>query len=349
MKNNDASHDFFEMIRKYLTDFLPHVRNMSPHTIQAARDSLNLLLDYCLDICGIPLLKVNFSTIGNTTFISDFLVWLRNERKCGDTTLNQRLSCLRGFFRYAAYEDVTYVSQYQALLTIPQRKVPKNKTIEFLSEEALKTVLNSPKLNTRIGLRDAFYMTLIYDSAARNSEMISLRVKDVVDEKAPYMFVYGKGRKRRSIPLMPKTMEMLRLYMKRFHDDNCRPDDYLFYTRHNGETFQMSADNVAKFVAQYAEQARHICPQVPERVHPHMFRRSRAMHLYRSGMPLALLAEFLGHENPETTLIYASADTEMKRKAIEKASAHLVLNEGVAPAPMWENDDEMIRRLYGLK
>lgn len=348
MKNN-VSHDFFEMIRNYLTDFLPHVRNVSPHTIQAARDSLNLLLDYCLNVCGIPLLKINFEIVGKAAFVSDFLVWLRNERNCSDATLNQRLSCIRSFFRYAAYEDVVHVSRYQALLTIPQRKVPKKKTLEFLSEEAMKAVLDSPKINTRIGLRDAFYMTLMYDSAARNSEMISLRIKDVVDEKAPYMFLSGKGRKRRSIPLMPKTIGILRLYMKCFHNSNYQPDDYLFYTNHNRETFQMSADNVAKFVAKYAEQARHICPQVPEHIYPHMFRRSRAMHLYRSGMPLALLAEFLGHENPETTLIYASADTEMKRKAIEKTSIHLLTGEKDIPAPIWENDDEMIRRLYGLK
>jgi|SRR5665648_455215 len=348
MKNSNASRDFFVMIRNYLTDFLPHVRNVSPHTVQAARDSLNLLIDHCLDARGIPLAKIDFNTVGNTTFISGFLAWLREERQCGDATLNQRLSCIRGFFRYAAYEDVTYVSLYQALLSIPQRKVPKNKTVEFMCEEALKAVLNSPDLKTRIGLRNAFYMTLMYDSAARNGEMISLKVKDMVDGNAPYMFVYGKGRKRRSVPLMPKTMEMFRHYMKYFHDV-LQPGDYLFYTKHNGEIFPMSTDNVAKFVARYAGQARQVCPEVPEHVHPHMFRRSRAMHLYRSGMPLALLGEFMGHENPETTLIYASSDTEMKRKAIEKASAHLVLAGMPTSIPVWQDDDEMIRKLYGLK
>lgn len=350
MKNNDPSRTFFELVRNYLTDFLPHVRNLSPHTIQAARDSLNLLMDFCRDVRNIPLLEICFNTVGNADLISDFLAWLMNERKCSNTTLNQRLSCIRGFLRYAAYEDAVYVSSYQNLLVIPLRKVPKSKTVEFMSEEALHAVLSSPDLNTRIGLRDAFYMTMLYDTAARNSEILSLKVKDIVDEKAsPYMFVYGKGRKRRSIPIMPKTMEMFRLYMNHFHHDACQPEDYLFYTRHNGEVFPMSADNVAKFVTRYSDWARKTCPGVPLHVHPHMFRRSRAMHLYRNGMPLALLAEFLGHENPETTLIYASADTEMKRKAIEKASSHIALSGKAVSTPIWENDDEMIRRLYGLK
>ena len=74
------------------------------------------------------------------------------------------------------------------------------------------------------------------------------------------------------------------------------------------------------------------------------------MHLYRSGMPLALLSEWLGHEDPETTLIYAYADTEMKRRAIEQATSTTnPLNSSVDSASYWKDDDEMIRRLYGLK
>jgi hypothetical protein len=69
------------------------------------------------------------------------------------------------------------------------------------------------------------------------------------------------------------------------------------------------------------------------------------MHLYRSGMPLALLAGFLGHENPETTLIYSFADTEMKRAAIEKASEKNVRLEGIGESAIWEGDDDIIGRL----
>jgi len=217
-----------------------------------------------------------------------------------------------------------------------------------MSEETVKAILNTPDLKTRIGLRNAFYMTLMYDSAARNSEILSLKVKDIVDGKNPYMIVNGKGRKRRIIPLMQKTIEMFAQYLRLSYIDNIAPDDYLFYTKRNGVLFSMSSDNASAFISRYADQVRQSIPDVPKRVHPHMFRRSRAMHLYRSGMPLALLTEFLGHENPETTLIYASADTEMKRKAIEAASANLILGDESA-APVWDDDDEMIRRLYGLK
>ncbi len=160
-RSNTESQYFYTMIRNYLTDFLPNTRNLSPCTIQAARD----------------------------------------ERNCSNATLNQRLSCLRSFFRFAAYEDASYISIYQTLTAIPRRKTAKNKTIDFMSENALKAVLSVPDPHTRTGLRDAFYMALMYDSAARNSEIVAMRLQDIVDGKAPYVFVNGKGRKKRSIPL----------------------------------------------------------------------------------------------------------------------------------------------------
>lgn len=110
----------------------------------------------------------------------------------------------------------------------------------------------------------------------------------------------------------------------------------------------MSADNVAKFMKQYGKAAKEQCNKVPEGLHPHMFRHSRAMHLYRGGMPLALLSEWLGHAQLETTKIYAYADTQMKREAIEKATSSLNPLSQNRKVTSWQNDDELIKRLYGL-
>lgn len=219
----------------------------------------------------------------------------------------------------------------------------------YMSEDTLKAILSCPDTKSKKnGLRDCFYMSLMYDSAARNSEMLSIKMKDVIDNKiTPYVFVNGKGRKKRTIPLMQKTMDIYRIYVKEFHS-SYNPDDYLFYVIHHGEKMKMSDDNVAKFISKYAKQAREKCSKVPYKFHPHMFRRSRAMHLYRDGMPLPLLSEFLGHEDLETTLIYASSDNEMKRNAIEKATINLDIDKEKT-VPLWKGNDEMIRRFYGLK
>src|SRR5260370_29896266 len=76
-------------------------------------------------------------------------------------------------------------------------------------------------------------------------------------------------------------------------------------------------------------------------------RHSRAMHLYQAGMPLALLTEWLGHADPETTLIYAHAGTEMKRHALEKANS--APNHSPLPAPLWHHREDITQRLRGLR
>ena len=85
---------------------------------------------------------------------------------------------------------------------------------------------------------------------------------------------------------------------------------------------------------------------MPPRVHPHMLRHTRAMHLYRQGMPLPLLADYLGHASVESTRVYAYADAEMKRLAIEKADP--LHNQTLRAEPTWAGDEEMILKLSGL-
>jgi site-specific recombinase XerD len=72
----------------------------------------------------------------------------------------------------------------------------------------------------------------------------------------------------------------------------------------------MTEDNVRHFVHNYGIAARKKCFEVPENVHPHLFRHSCAMNLYQNGVGLILVLQWLGHSNLETTLIYAHADTE---------------------------------------
>ena len=221
--------------------------------------------------------------------------------------------------------------------------------VEFLSETALKAVLEQPDTTKRQGIRDLFYMVLMYDSAARNSELLNLRVGDFLHHSStPYVYLRGKGNKMRAVPLMSNTIDHFHRFRQVFHLDSS-PDQFMFYVMRGGIKQQMSDDNVARFLKVYGSLAKQHCNEVPDKIYPHMFRRTRSMHLYRAGMPLALLSEWLGHEDPETTLIYAYADTEMKRRAIEKATKGvnpLVNDQEVA---IWEGNDEMIRKLYGLR
>jgi len=339
---------FLSYLRDFLTLYLPRQRCYSPHTVKAYQDTMNLLLDFIITVNGIRLEKITFSTIDYHTLV-DFIRWLEDIRGCGAKTVNHRLSCIRSFFKYVAALHPVLAVHWYDLSRVPAKKTGKSLSLDFMTEPALSAVLEQPNPKEKRGVRDLFFMILMYDSAARNSELLNLRIGDFShDSSTPCVYLHGKGNKMRAVPVMRKTVEHYQRYKAIYHMDS-NSEQYMFYVMRKDVKQQMSDDNVARFLKAYGIMAKQQCIEVPDRVHPHMFRRTRAMHLYRSGMPLALLSEWLGHEDPETSLIYAYADTEMKRRAIEKATGgeNPLLAEK-APA-IWEGNDEMIRKLYGLR
>lgn len=341
-----ADEAFFRSIRDFLTIYLPKQKCYSENTIRSYRISLSLFVDYLTDVLNIPLHKLSFQHI-TAKNITDFLDWLQLNRSCSPSTRNQRLMAIRSFTKYAAGIEPSNIYIQADVSNVPAQKTPE-KMVEFLSESALKTLLEQPDCKRDIGLRDCFFMVLMYDTAARCQEMLDLKWKDFeLDTAYPYLYLHGKGNKTRTVPLMEKTVRFLSSYADKFHNGSMsKGDSFVFYTVIHGRQNQMSPDTVARFMRKYGELARKECLDVPKRVHPHQLRHTRAIHLYRSGFPLALLAEYLGHVHVETTRIYAYADTEMKRAAIRKADPN---NLAAQEAAIWKGDDDIIKRLYGLK
>lgn len=193
-------------------------------------------------------------------------------------------------------------------------------------------------------------MILMYDTAARVQGIVELRICDFKLEDTPQARLHGKGNKYRSVPLMAETVSHYRNYLKLFHKDEAPTSERpLFYTVRKGICNPISDDMIRVFINQYAAQAHQQNPDVPEKIHPHIFRHSRAIHLYQHGMDLTLISQWLGHADISTTLMYAHADTEMKRKAIEKATSQYYPEVSAETSPYDVNDDEVLKRLYGLK
>lgn len=340
----------FRYIRSFLTIHLTEQRVCSPNTIKSYRQALNLLFTFLQTEKGIPIFNVTFKMLNSTTIL-EFLSWLENERHCSVSTRNQRLACIRAFFNYAGKMDISLIEYQSDLRKIPIKKGGITRNVDFFSENALKVLLNEPDTSKPRGIRDLFYMVLLYDSGARNRELLDLRLKNIDPTHGHgQILVTGKGNKKRIIPIMDKTAEHCRKYLNLFHRNEKDMGRFLFYVIRNGQQQQMSDDNVARFIKAYGRSARIKCLELPEDIHPHLFRHTRAMHLYRSGMPLALLSEWLGHAQLESTLIYAHADTEMKRAAIQKATAPSnPVNAHYDMSGAWKNDEELLRELYGLK
>ena len=308
---------FYKTMRDFLDIYLIRHKGYSANTQKSYREALNLLLLYFKTELGLEYVNIGVEDI--------------------------TYSNITGF---AGILDTEKIQTQVEISNISIRKMP-GKVVEFLSMPALNTLMEQPNRLKANGYRDFCFMKLMYDTAARCRELVNAKIGDL-DLRKSYTAICltGKGNKMRVVPISPSMSTLLKEYMDTVHPIEQRQNsDYLFFTTLHGRRTRMSTDAVSLFMKKYGELANHICSEVPKRVHPHQLRHSRAMHLYRAGMPLVLLSEFLGHADVNTTRVYAWADTETKRQAIQKISGNL--NES-SVAPIWENDEEMIKRLYGL-
>jgi len=340
----EAPDGFYRHLREWFTAFLPRQRGAAGNTITSCRQTWNMLLGYVAARHHVPVGKITFTMLDRAT-VTGFLDHMQAEKSWTASTRNQRLACIRSFFTYAAAAEPALAIYLADLAAIPRLSGPATAPVKYMSTDAVTALLAAPDPGTRLGLRDQFFMILMYDLAARDAEMLALTLADI-DARRLTADLLGKGSKPRRLPVTSETARHFDRYTAVFHPSP-DPAAPLFYTVRKHRPAQMSDDNVARFIRQHAAAARAGCPDVPGRVHPHMLRHSRAMHLYQAGMPLALLTEWLGHADPETTLVYAHADTEMKRQALEKASS--TTSQTPPLVPLWHDRDDIIQRLCGLK
>ena len=308
----------FILIRDYFKQYLPRVKKFSPNTIRAYKIAMELLLDYVKEAKGVKLYDITFDTIDRAAVMA-FLDYVECERSCSISTRNHRLHCIRGFYKYAADSDINAVTYWNEI-----KKIKTARTLELpighMSESAVEAILAQPDTATQKGLRDMFLMLFLYQTGGRVQEILDVRLCDISFGTTSVVTLRGKGSKVRCVPLRDKMVHHLNQYMDVFHPNAKQySDQYLLFVTRGGIKKRMTEDNARRLVRNYGEMARKQLLEVPENVHPHLFRHSRAMHLYQNGMDLTLVSQWLGHSRLETTLIYAYADTEQKRLAIEKA------------------------------
>jgi integrase/recombinase XerD len=339
---------FFKQVRGFLTVYLPKNKCCSPNTVKAYRDTLNLFRHFLQEKKGIAFTRIRFDLITHDV-VYDFLTWLQDTWGCHAATKNHRLAALKSFLHYCALEDPALMAIYLDIQQVRSQKIARPR-VDYLSEAALKVLLEQPDPQARSGLRDRFLMILLYDTGARIQELLDLTLKDLhLNDPTPCLYLTGKGNKTRPVPLMDKTIEHLQAYLKAFHPAADQADNRpLFYTLHHGQPGQMSADNVSRLLKRYATVAHQVCSEVPLRLHAHLFRHTRAMHLYKAGIPLSYIKDFLGHASINTTDIYAAADPSMLRAALEKLGTHET-GQASAVAPVWQGNEDMILKLCGLK
>lgn len=330
---------FFSKTLDFLEHYLPEQALKSRNTIETYRDALTVFRKYITDTMSLSLRTFSFEDCTHD-FLLSYIEFL-NKNGNSETTCNNRLAALRAYLWYAANCDIALQSVALTASRVPFLKVPKL-TREIIHDDALKALLAAPP-DTKIGRRDRMILILLYDSAIRVSELLSLNVSSVnLDANIPYLRIYGKGDKERIIAITDKTAGHLKNYLKVYHNVIV-PDDPLIYTVIKGHKDRMSVGNVERIVKKYAAQISSEYPDLPEHCYPHMLRRTRATNLYQDGTELELVSRILGHSTTETTRIYAAPSVDMMRKVME--SGNLKSDE----KPLWSDDEAEMARICGLR
>lgn len=275
----------------------------------------------------------------NVISVSGYLVWLQKTKNNSVTTRNHRQAALNSFVKYLMYEIPEYLNEFQQILCIPVKKTAI-KEISYLKTDGVKLFFAQVNNKTKIGLRDYTMLAIMYSTGIRVSELIGLRVKDVSLFEPPTLLVHGKGQKSRYVPLINNVKEIVSEYIKsNYLDEERYQSEWLFKSHMN---LQFTRQGVNYIVRKYADKARKINPKlIPTDFSPHKLRHTTAMELVDAGVDLIYIRDLLGHVSVKTTEVYAKAQSEKKRKAIEAASKDIVGKE----IAQWDEDTRLIEWL----
>ncbi|WP_298846063.1 tyrosine-type recombinase/integrase [Clostridium sp.] len=335
--------DFPYYLASFLGKYLPGQKNSSPNTIESYATTFKLLLAYCEKEKKVKPERLTLSFLTHDLII-EFLDWIEKERKCTISTRNQRMVALYSFFRYVQKEAPENLYEIQKILNIPNKKGPKT-IVPFLTGAEMKILLEQPNTATNVGRRDFILLVILYDTAARVQELIVLKNKDIRISKPAVITLTGKGNKTRQVPIMDKTKKLIENYLinQKVNNAISKGENYLFVNQRNQK---LSLWGVSYIINKYVVLAKQN-PKftVPFPVTLHVFRHSKSMHLLQSGINLIYIRDFLGHCDCSTTEIYARADTEMKRKAIEEAYSDILPSTDL---PIWGDDTDLMRFLNSI-
>jgi integrase/recombinase XerD len=321
-------------IRRFLLEHLVGDRNLSINTRDSYRDTLRLALPFVAQKAGLPIDKLDITDISPQR-IRDFLAYVEKQRKCSIGTRNQRLAGLHALARFIGEHSPEHIDWCAQVRLIPSKR-RQRALVDYLTEGEMQALLEAPRQSTDQGRRDYALLLFLYNSGARASEAISVRIEDL-NIRDRLVRIVGKGNKVRVCPLWPNTVDHLR-YLVRGRDGH----EVLFRNRLDQPFTRFG---IHTLVERHAAAAARQEPSIrSKRVSPHTIRHSTATHLLRSGADLNTIRGWLGHVSLDTTNVYAELDIEAKAAALAKC----VPRTRIARQSPWKDKPKLMDFLRSL-
>lgn len=323
------------MVESFFTGYLQRIRVASPHTVRAYRDTLKLFLNFLSAGRSMADLRLEDLQVHQ---VVRFLRHLEEVRKNGRATRNSRLAALRSFFEHLLRQDPTRAQQYHQVLAIPSKK-HRPSCATYLEPAEVRILLAQPDRHTAQGARDHALLLFLYNTGARISEALSVRMSDLCLIRPRQVRLHGKGGRDRICPLWKETTDAIQRLSP------APSEGIVLFRSARGQP--LTRDGAAYLLDKYVHAAAERLPTLRQRrVTPHVLRHSCAVALLQAGMDIVVIRDYLGHASIATTNRYIATNLAMKREALEAFWNRSGLTN--TRSPQWRPRPDLLRFLESL-
>ena len=326
-----------KLLHAFFHEWMGQQRNLSRHTVLSYRDTWKLLLRFVAERKRQEIAALSLSDLEAAEVLA-FLQHMENERKVSIGTRNCRLAAIHSFFAFVARREPLVVAQSSEIARIPVKKMNRP-VMCYLDAEEITAILRQPDRSKPEGQRDHALLAFLYNTGARIQEALNICPRAIRFESPAHVELFGKGRKTRVCPLWLETVDLLRALLKRQPGGNDQPIFVNCYGR------PINPAGVRFKLKQYVQAAARELPSLTKkRISPHTFRHSVGVQLVAAGVDATVIRNWLGHARLDTTDLYARANLETKRKALEQ------VDPATKPSkpPRWKRDPDLLTWLDSL-
>lgn len=328
-------------LRLFLGEFLMVARNMSRNTQTSYRDTFRMLVNYVSVKTQISIDRLKVTDITKELVLSFLDEYIEKTRKASISSRNQRLTAIKSFAKFLAWNSPEHIDWCHQIRLIPSKKT-EQKQITYMDREEIEALAAAPlsSPNHKQAERDHIIILFMYNTGARVSEVINVRIGDIIMPKKRGMgtvTLRGKGRHERTCPLWIDFWDLLQPLT-----NGRKAEERLFLNRFNQP---MTRHCIYTLIKKYSTIIGQKYPNLKrKRPSPHTIRHTTATHLLNSGTDINTVRNWLGHVSIDTTNIYAEISMDQKIKALKKCESPDINK----PNRKWGDDKELMAFLDSL-
>ncbi len=290
---------------KHIRSFLKYLsleRRYSAHTVESYAGDLEQFETFLKNYFNTQ--EILWPNIKKAQ-IRHFMVSLQ-DHGISRRSVARKLAALKSFFKYMTREEII---ESNPALSIKMPRFEK-KLPEFIPQAEVDKIMQLPEVRSFEGLRDLAILELLYGTGMRLSELIDLKVNDLLLNEN-LVRVFGKGSKERIVPLGASAKQILEKYLEIWPQYAGKNVDTVFILKSGKKMYPVAVQRIIK------KYLAHI-PNLDKKS-PHVLRHSYATHLLNAGASIRVVKDLLGHENLSTTQVYTHLSIDHLKNIYNRA------------------------------